>query len=87
MEEREQSNPSSVHTSWLHGFVLGFGLVALVLAMLAAFRPNWEAAAIRNVYSRRYYGKDYSALSWEEKGSIQRYTPRPHPSDARTGES
>ncbi|MFW6126102.1 MAG: hypothetical protein ACOC58_03255 [Chloroflexota bacterium] len=87
MEERAQSESSSVHASWLHGFLLGFSLVALILAMFAAFRPNWEAAATRNVYSRRYYGKDYSALSWEEKDSIQRYTPRPHPGDALAAES
>lgn len=85
MDEGKESERSSTHTSWLHGFLLGFGLVAVVLAMLAAFRPNWEMAATRNVYSRRYYGRDYSSLSREERESIQRYTPRPHPGHTLAG--
>ncbi|MFW6150938.1 MAG: hypothetical protein ACOC6A_05330 [Chloroflexota bacterium] len=87
MDAGKQSELSSAHTSWLHGFLLGFGLVALILAMLAGFRPDWELAAARNVYSRRYYGKDYSVLTREEKEGIQRYTPRPHPGDALAGGS
>lgn len=82
-EARSHREASAPHTGWAYGFLLGFGLVILVMAVLAAFRKDWEYAAVRNIYSRRYYGRDYGTLTGEEKESVQRHTPRAHGSGMR----